>query len=435
MQFNFKDSIGVRDNVFREGREILAPYIAYVQKTIDDGGYDKEEGFANLPGDEVLLTAVQTLIAEKVTGKLVYVVVLGIGGSNLGTKAVYDALHGFVDALELKRFPKLLFLDTIDARYRNALMILLKERVTSPEEILICLVSKSGGTAETIANAEYVRVELEQNLGDMSDRFVVITDPNSPLQKKADEHAIAVLTVPEKVNGRFAVLSAVGLFPLAAAGIDIRAMREGALAIQKTCLSLSVEENPALASAIALWALHKEGYTIHDTFFFNPCLESLGKWYRQLMGESVGKENDLHGQVIHMGITPTVSIGSNDLHSVGQLYIGGPKDKVTTFVVAEHTGPERTFEEGLFAGLVPELRGKTPNTIITAMFEGTKAAYKNHALPFMEVVFPDISAHSLGSFLQYKMFEMMYLAKLLNVDAFDQPNVEAFKTETKRILK
>jgi glucose-6-phosphate isomerase len=209
---------------------------------------------------------------------------------------------------------------------------------------------------------------------------------------------------------------------------------EGASQIRTVCTNENIEENPALLSAATIFYHQKKGKNINDTFIFHPELESVGKWYRQLMGESLGKEHDLQGNVIHAGVTPTVSVGSTDLHSVGQLYLGGPRDKITTFVYTEDTTQTVRIPDTLEFPLVEGISGKNDSDIMKAICEGTKIAYKNQGLPFMEVILEKISEKELGAFLQFKMIEMMYLGQLLNVNAFDQPHVELYKVETKRIL-
>ena len=194
--------------------------------------------------------------------------------------------------------------------------------------------------------------------------------------------------------------------------------------------------NLALQSAQVLAAHLQKGYTINDNFFFHPELESVGKWYRQLMGESVGKEHSLTGETVHTGITPTVSLGSTDLHSVGQLYLGGPKDKLTTFVSAPNKLVRVEVPQNrIFPELVPMINGKTAEDIMDAILEGVQIAYQKADLPYMQVTLDGINEASLGAFLQFKMLEMMYLGQLLNVNSFDQPNVEAYKVETKRLLE
>lgn len=411
--------------------EGLVGYTEELHRVRDSASYDAPESSLRLADDEALLGAVQTLVAAKVTDALKYHIVVGIGGSNLGTKAVYDALLGYADVLRRERFPKLLFAETTDPECLEHLKQLVQS-IDSKEEILITIISKSGGTTETIANFEIVAHELRQRFADCNDRFVAITDEGSKLWDAAQALDIAVLSIPDHVGGRYSVLSSVGLFPLATVGIDITKLRTGAQKLLDHCLG---EHSYAAESAAVLALQLKQGYTINDNFFFHPELESLGKWYRQLMGESVGKEHDIDGNVVHTGITPTVSLGSTDLHSVGQLYLGGPKDKLTTFVSSRQSVNVPVPHGRVFADLTPMIDGKTAEDIMQAILEGVQVAYQKAELPYMQVVLDAIDEESIGAYLQFKMLEMMYLGKLLNVNSFDQPNVEAYKIETKQILE
>jgi len=236
------------------------------------------------------------------------------------------------------------------------------------------------------------------------------------------------LPIPQNVEGRYSVLSAAGILSLSLAGIDTHALREGASKMREICLSGNMEENIALISAGILYHRYQKGISIHNSFFFSPELESLGKWYRQLLAESIGKEEK--------GILPIVSIGSNDLHSVAQLYLGGPQNIFTTFVYAEDgTAGVKVPAMPMFSGLVPGIAAKDFSEIGNAIYGGVLAAYKQRALPFVEIIFPEISAKTLGAYVQFKMIETMYLAHLLGVNAFNQPNVEEYKAETRGMLK
>jgi len=264
------------------------------------------------------------------------------------------------------------------------------------------------------------------------DRVVAITDEGSKLWEAAGVHDMARLAIPSPVGGRYSVLSAVGLFPLLSVGIDIQRLRQGASRLLDQCFTA---RNIAASSAAILATQLERGAVINDNFFFHPELESAGKWYRQLMGESVGKEKSLDGEIVHTGITPTVSLGSTDLHSVGQLYLGGPKDKLTTFVSAGKPEGVAVPAQRLLPELTPMINGKTAADVMAAILEGVKIAYQKAGLPYMEVSLDAIDEESLGAFLQFKMLEMMYLGKLLNVNSFDQPSVEDYKIETKRLLE
>ncbi len=435
MQFRYSETSRLDLEQIKQVAEELKGYVEHLHKVVEADNYNADESSINLAADENLFDEVMKLRNEKVTSELKYFIDIGIGGSNLGTKAVYDALDGYFDLYEPNRFPKILFADTTNPTSLEKINTLLKNNLRSSEEVLINVISKSGGTTETVANAEIIIRSLKEKFPDIHDRVVVTTDEGSNLWHKAEELGFSKLSVPKTVGGRFSVLSSVGLFPLACMGIDIQKLRAGALRIRQQCLATDFEENPALLSAIVLYLQSKNGKKINDNFLFNQELESLGKWYRQLMGESIGKEKDLKGQIVNSGITPTVSIGSTDLHSMAQLYYGGPKDKITTFVYAKSNADEvRILDEMLMTELVEGIAGKSAKQIMDAIFTGAKIAMENAEMPYTEVVMDDISEYSLGEFLQFKMIEMMYLGKLLNVNTFDQPNVESYKIETKKIL-
>ncbi len=409
----------------------LDTYKEHVRTVFEEGSYDAPESSINLPGDDALLIEVRGMVAKKVTANLKYNIVIGIGGSNLGTKAIYDALFSARDMAGIEQAPKLLFAETTDSEALNALGSLLAN-LESSDEVLLTLISKSGGTTETIANFEILMQPFKAKFEDALTRVVAITDEDSKLWNAAHEKGIDCIALPATVGGRYSVLSAVGLFPLASVGVDIAALRHGAYDLLTNCMQ---GDDIALQSAAVLAESYRAGYSINDNFFFHPELESLGKWYRQLMGESVGKEQSLTGETVHAGITPTVSLGSTDLHSVGQLYLGGPKDKLTTFVSAKPVVAVAIPSDRVLPELVPMIDGKTAEAIMAAILQGVQVAYQKAELPYMEVTLDAIDEASLGAYLQFKMLEMMYLGQLLNVNSFDQPNVEAYKIETKRVLE
>lgn len=426
MRFQYKNSTSLKVEDIQKLGKKLDDYKNLLQEVIQSGSYETAESSINLPTDENLLHNVQKLVEKKKTDSLKYIVVIGIGGSNLGTKAIYDALCGYYDLYEPLRYPKMLFLDTQDEMILSKVVPLLS-MCSSKDEFLINAISKSGGTTETMTNLEVLSSSLSQTFESITDRIVFTTDEGSNMHKKAEEHGIDALLMPKQVGGRFSVLSAVGLFPLALAGFDIVQLRRGAENMRNICGKKGLlDDNPAMISASILYLLSQQGRNIHDNFIFLPQLESLGKWYRQLMGESVGKNGK--------GITPTVSIGSTDLHSVGQLYLGGPKDKITTFIYGTEEITGTAVPEKLTYNLVQVIKGKKIHSIMNAIVQGTKIAYKNQELPYMEIGFEKLDEEALGEFLQFKMIEMMYLGHLMEVNTFDQPHVELYKIETKKIL-
>lgn len=432
VRFNYSNSQIFQKDIEKTAKK-LKDYIKFLNKVVEDNEYSKFESSINLPFDDKLNDEVKRLVSAKCNENLKYIIDIGIGGSNLGTKAIYDSLFGYSDLLEPDRFPKIIFADTIDPEVLEKIGKLLQNKISSGNEVLVNAISKSGTTTETIANLEIILENL--NIEDKYSRVVLTTDQGSKLDAKAKEIGITTLHIPKTVGGRFSVFSSVGLFPLLAAGINIDFLLDGARNIIHRSLNDDTLSNPSLISAIILYLQFQNGKIICDNFFFHPEMESVGKWYRQLMGESLGKEKDLKGRTVNSGITPTVSLGSTDLHSMAQLYFGGPKDKITTFVYTSQINGSPTLPlDGDFQILVDGISGKSAFELMSSIYAGVKTTYINREIPYMEVILEDISEKSLGQYLQFKMLEMMYLGKLLNVNTFDQPNVEEYKVVTKKIL-
>ncbi len=410
----------------------LLNYIQHLQSIAKKSAYDVPETSINLPNDKKLLDEVLEMSNRVITPELKYHILIGIGGSNLGTKAIYDALLGHFDIVQPQRLPRMIFVDTVDPKYLKALHDFVKENVNHPEQLLVTAVTKSGTTTETIANLEIIQKEFDHT----TSRLVLISSDSSPLTKYAKEKNYNHLTLPDSTSGRYSVFSAVGLFPLVTVGIDVEILQKGAQSITNECLDSDLSKNPAAISALTLYYYMKNGHNIHDTFVFHPELESLGRWYRQLMGESIGKRVDLSGKEIHAGMTPTVSVGSTDLHSVGQLYLGGPNDKITIFISTNHDITDISVPKELsIPTVVEDIAGKKASSIMHAILAGVQKAYTTNDLPFMDIKLETISEYELGQFMQFKMIEMMLLSKLLNINAFNQPNVESYKEETRKILK
>src|SRR3989344_493089 len=404
MNFFYKNTVLIDEKTLIQTSQKLNNYIDHLREVAKKNNYESDEASINLPFDEGLVKKIRSLKDKKIANNLKYLILIGIGGSNLGTKAIYDAIYGYYDVLEPQRFPKIIFLDTQDESVLTKTTSLINS-LSSKDQVLVNAISKSGSTTETAANLEVVYNVLQNKFGDINDRIVITTDSGSKLQTAAEEKQIDVLTIPKKVGGRYSIFSAVGLFPLAVAGIDIDQLILGARNMRDFCLKKTTEDNPAVNSAIILYLHNKQGKNINDNFIFLPQLESFGKWYRQLQGESIGKDGK--------GITPTVSISSTDLHSVGQLYLGGPKDKITTFIYGENLQDQISVPGKAVFNLVDVISGKPIQKIMNAIVGGVKIAYQKQTAPFMEVVLNGTSEESLGEFMRFKMIEIMCLGKLM----------------------
>ncbi len=424
--------VGVPNSVMEEHRTRLREYLARLREIRGDETYSTAESSLHLPFDKDILRRIETVWQATADPRLKYIIVLGIGGSNLGAKAIYDALWGNYDVLEPERYPKIIWADTSDGVLLEKLVHMIKSR-TWPEEYLVIYVSKSGATSETALNGSLLwnvfGGEMEKN------RWVVISDRNSTLTVEAKKEGLRTLEIPEKVGGRFSVFTTAGLLPLRYLTGNLASLLEGARDMADKCLE-DAPGNLALIGASALVHAKEQGFRIHDTFLFQPSLESLGKWYRQLLAESLGKEKDRAGKAVREGILPTVSIGSTDLHSIGQLYLGGPRMSFTSFIslTEPKDSPMPLREETLWEKVVPAIRGKTPQKLMASIRGGVEKAYIGRDLSFIDIQLDSLSLHEIGAFMQWKMIEVMLVGELLNVNAFDQPAVELYKTETRRIL-
>ncbi|MFH1590605.1 MAG: hypothetical protein ABIC95_01620 [archaeon] len=398
-------------------------------------GYADDRASINLPSDADALRSVKQVIEEKKRLNLSHIIVVGIGGSNLGTIAVQEAVLGRLYNQHTEGI-KILYADTVDASVLADIIRIIEPSLEAGRRVILNGVSKSGGTTETIANLQVLIEYVKGFDADYKEAVVVTTDRGSRFWDLAAKEGFSVLEIPRKVGGRYSVFSPVGLFPLGLIGADIDSLLKGAEAMRRRCLQASISDNPAMQSAALLKLNLDAGHPIADQFLFASDLESVGKWYRQLMGESVGKEHNLSGKQVFSGMTPTVSIGSTDLHSMAQLYLGGPKDKYTTFVrIKNDPSPTEVPSLEGFGDLVGSIQGKTIHSLMDAILQGVQAAFSKGRRPYSTISLPAVSAETIGQLLQMKMMEMMFLGALMGVNPFDQPNVEEYKIETKRILK
>ena len=409
-------------------------YVAKMRLAMSDSSYATREASLRLPFDEELLKKSKVLATKLAGPKLTYILDIGIGGSNLGAKALYEATAGTMDA-HTPFAPKMLFADTCSPELLLDITELLVSEISEKEEIIIIVASKSGTTTETITNASVLVGALEQKLGSLADRIVCITDEKSPLWAVGEKQKYHLLPVPKMVGGRFSVFSPAGVFPLLCAGIEGEALMRGAQSVINDAIEGgTVSSSFKSAQDIISW--HARGAVIFDFFAFHPELESVGKWYRQLFAESIGKEKTIDGAETTHRMVPTVSIGSTDLHSVEQMNLAQPNIYARFLVRAHAPHWEHQFlaEDKVFAPLVPGVSRRAPCEIIDAIYKGVTETYQKRGVSYGEISLTDLDPESLGALMQFMMCTTMHLANILNINAFDQPNVEAYKDATRRIL-
>jgi glucose-6-phosphate isomerase len=335
-----------------------------------------------------------------------FIFVVGIGGSDLASKAIWNALtlHKIDENKPASSAgKKIFFLESPDSREYEEVKNFVKNKIINLEEFVLIATSKSGKTAETLEAFHKTFDILSEKFGSSTnERVIVISSPETPLWKLAEENRMEKLAWEGNVGGRFSAFTVAHITILSIAGLDADAYVAGGKEMNEKCNG-KMEDNPAVHLAKNIFDSYKKGVDILDFFIFNSELEDLGKWCRQLIAESLGKENKGGEEV---GITPTVSIGPTDLHSMLQLDLGGPKNKFTLFI--------RSLEE--INGSVNE-----------SAYENVVKAYEDKGLPFEKYEMPKINEYELGKFMALMMTTTVELAKLLEVNPYNQPAVDEYK--------
>jgi glucose-6-phosphate isomerase len=383
-----------------------------------------EIGFPGLPFQDGEARAV-VRFAERMRRRFTHLLVLGIGGSALGARAVYEAIGG----RDACRGLHLAVADNVDPDGFFPLLRSLPMKST-----LVAAVSKSGGTAETNAQlAIAIEALRKANGGDWKGRLVLITDPKSgAFRRFADSEGIASLPVPPNVGGRFSVLSPVGLFPLAAAGVSVDRLLAGARWMETAAREREEGENPVLfAAAVYSHYLLDNPKPVHVWFGYGQGLDRIGEWWQQLWAESLGKKRP-NGPAV--GQTPARAAGVTDQHSQVQLYQDGPPDKVFTFV---------KWMDGREAGSVPPagfvpgmemLGGRPLRDLFDAEFEGTIGALWKAGRPIVRIEIGRRDEAHIGALLQFWEWVTAVAGVCAGIDPFDQPGVEEGKILTRALM-
>jgi glucose-6-phosphate isomerase len=362
-----------------------------------------------------------------------HVLVLGIGGSALGTKALLNALRrpawNELDDEARDFFPRLTVVENVDPTTVDAAL-----RRIDPRRVLVNVISKSGGTAETMAQYLVVRQWLEDALGAAATRHVVFTtDPaRGALRELAGREGIATLEVPPDVGGRFSVLSPVGLLPAALVGIDINELLSGARAAIEVAEADELVRNPAALYAALHWAADTDLEARIDVLMpYTDRLREFAEWYRQLWAESLGKRVSREGEVVNRGPTPVGAVGATDQHSQVQLFMEGPYDKVITFAVVDDLGTDLEIppRADLPADLA-YLPGHSLGELLRAEYEATSAALAQMGRMSCTLRLPDLSPATLGEAIMFLQVATGYAGVWYGVDPFDQPGVELGKKLT-----
>ncbi|MEW6387351.1 MAG: glucose-6-phosphate isomerase [Thermodesulfobacteriota bacterium] len=361
-------------------------------------------------------------------------VVLGIGGSALGARALHQALchpqHNRLTPARRHHKLGLWVLDNIDPDYFYGLLDGLDLRRTA-----VNVISKSGNTPETLAQFLFLYGLFKGRFGEEKarERFIITTDPEKgSLRRLAEREGFLSLSVPPQVGGRFSVLTPVGLLPAAVVGIDLEELLAGARFMDHRLKESQVRDNLAyrLAALYYLFSMTK-GRPILVIMPYASSLAGLAEWFCQLWGESLGKRLDISGQVAEVGSTPVRAVGVTDQHSQLQLYIEGPQDKVITFLQVEKFQHQIDLPP-LFADLdsLNYLGGHSLNELFRVEETATAFNLKQARRPNLTLVLPEINAFTLGQLIFLWEVVTVAAAGLLKVNPLDQPGVEGGKLTT-----
>jgi glucose-6-phosphate isomerase len=411
----------------------ISSYRDELKQTVVENGYNSPESALSLIDDEEIFDVLTKTRNAFSYNKLTDVVVIGMGGSARGSRAIFDLLAPEAQA-------DLHTIDTIDDRSIKKILSILQKKKSSIDQIAICVVSKSGTTVETIANSNIFIRKLSDVFTPESvlDQIVIVTKPGSPLEKKAKESGVKTVSIPEQVGGRFSVFSLVGLLPLSLTGIATEDIISGAQEMRSVCLSGRPISDPAAALASIIYDHIEKGERILSHYFFTPQAEGLGSWIRQLFAESIGKHKNRRGEPVFSGVYPVTSIAPRDLHADFQLQMGGPKNFFTVFIREQSKSgdlSEIITDEGLLVDNLNYLSSHQLHDLYEALSEATIESFKKSNRSFVEITVAQFDAKTLGKLIMLEQLIVMYLGHLLSINTFNQPQVETYKDITRDKMK
>ncbi len=415
MRFSFSDNESISGATLSKDTKKLAAYREKVEEIINTRDVSQPEyslHYASEPALHEILAAV-----TKKYQAIKHLVVVGIGGSSLGLEAVHSVLDtGAV---------KLTVLDTLAANEIEALQKDLSS-LKKINQLAVCVISKSGNTPETLVNASVLLESLKQKWGSaIYAQTLFIGNPGTDFMKTGKRLGATLIAMPEAIGGRYSVATEVGLVPLALLGHNVDSFIEGIV----TASTPELEEI-ILSSSVRIYQYIQKGFKHYNFFAFEKRLETLGAWYRQLFAESLGKALDKDKKAVTKGMLPTISTPV-ELHSIGQLYLSGFPGVYTDFVAFD----DETTDFNIPKQGTAKVYGRfSVQEVTTALYGGVIGAYNEKKLPYRTTIFEDELAYDLGLFMGMRLREVMYIAELMNLDAFDQPNVELYKQKTKSIL-
>ncbi|MGB9734840.1 MAG: glucose-6-phosphate isomerase [bacterium] len=386
-------------------------------------------GFLSLLDNDTMLKEIKALSDRYPSSKYTDIIVLGIGGSALGTRAIKQAFM-----YTAKSKTNIHVLDNIDPVVFSSTI-----QKINPLKTLVIVVSKSGETVETLAQFFILFNDFKKVIGvkSLNKHFVFITTTNSgALFQLSVKYSIPVLPVPQNVGGRYSVLSAVGLFPASFLGINISELINGGKRIRDSFVKHKGMNMGELA--VIYYLMHKHlNKNIMVFMPYSSLLTDFSEWIAQLWAESLGKRHSRDGKEVYTGSTPVRALGVTDQHSQLQLYKEGPADKLITFIEINRTN----VKEKKIIPVPPVdvefsyLFGKTLDTLLHAEMNATRMSLINSARPSLTISIPELTPKILGELFVFFELLVVFVGYLYQINPFDQPGVEEGKRILKQLLK
>ncbi|MDQ0351464.1 glucose-6-phosphate isomerase [Alkalibacillus filiformis] len=399
-------------------------------QTIHENLYKKQGAGSNFLGwldwpselSEEFMTNLKDT-AEQIQKQADVLIVIGIGGSYLGAKAVIEALKPHFE--KNPNFEVLFAGQHVSGAYLKQLMEYIDGR-----EVALNVISKSGTTTEPAIAFRFLQRYMEDRYGEeASDRIYVTTDEHKgALLNLAKEKGYQRFVVPDDVGGRYSVFTAVGLLPIAAAGYNLNELIRGAKQAEEELSTFDIENNSAIQYAAIRHDLYEQGFTNEVLATFEPKLSYVQEWWKQLYGESEGKE--------HKGIFPVSVTYTTDLHSLGQYIQDGKRDLLESFLIVEEVDEDiELFEAEQNADGLNYLAGTSLHDFNLVAYKGTSNAHLSGGVPQIGIHLPKVDEYHIGYLLYFYMIACAYSAYLLEINPFNQPGVEEYKTNIFKLLK
>lgn len=396
--------------------DLLAPYkekFGEVISKLTNG--DGEFIFSKLPSEQSL-KKVSEAFARRVRSSFTSLIVVGIGGSSLGARALLSAVPG--DRI-------VYFMENIDPESISKIL-----NKINPRKTAVNFVSRSGTTLETISQYIILREFYKEKLGKnfYKNFFVTTSAEGSFLGKEALRYGYEIIRIPKELTGRYSVLSPVGMVPAGFAGLKVSQILAGAEKMKSLCLQGDLQKNPSAQFAITCYHHYLRGRRIIVLMPYMDSLFAIGEWFAQLWAESLGKVNQ-DGKPV--GQTPVRGIGTQDQHSLLQLYLDGPDEQIVIFITGE---PRRDLKVKKAEGDFEYLNNRRVSEILMAEQQATAEALYSKGKPSIHIHLKKINEVSLGGLFYFFETSTVFMSSLLKVNAFDQPAVEEIKKITRQIL-